>query len=212
MDIITKNNFLLNATEMELVQNAEVLLTKQIIMDKAAQLLAQLQESIHKSSFHQDFPFPTGTLNKRAKISKGEKYQLLPYLVLDFPRAFSHASTFSFRSLFWWGNAFSFTLHLGGESLQQYQANILAQLTKLPPDTYCCVADTPWEYHYQPTNYQLLQELNTAQITTHLEKYRFLKLSRKLPLSEWAKVVEYGQETYELLLGVLLDEKKGKYL
>jgi hypothetical protein len=49
------------------------------------------------------------------KISRGENYQLLPYIILDYPSYFSRNNIFAVRTMFWWGNFFSITLHLSGD-------------------------------------------------------------------------------------------------
>ena len=41
------------------------------------------------------------------KISKGENYLGLPYLILDFPKKFDDENQFAVRSFFWWGKYFA---------------------------------------------------------------------------------------------------------
>ena len=48
------------------------------------------------------------------KIAKGENYLQLPYVLLDYPRCFDKENIFAIRTMFWWGNFFSITLHLSG--------------------------------------------------------------------------------------------------
>ena len=40
------------------------------------------------------------------KISRGEQYLGLPYVMLDYPRIFSKENVFAIRTFFWWGNYF----------------------------------------------------------------------------------------------------------
>ena len=63
------------------------------------------------------------------KISKGENYKDLPYVMLDYPRCFQKEKTIAIRTFFWWGNFFSINLQLSGEykeqALPSLQSNFL---------------------------------------------------------------------------------------
>src|SRR3954452_928432 len=99
----------LTAYESELVRDSKVLLTKNIIIEKVYRLFGQL------ASGYQDrlAASPVVGLNAvQAKISRGENYRGLPYVMLDYPRIFSKDHTFAIRSFYWWGNFFSITLQL----------------------------------------------------------------------------------------------------
>lgn len=48
------------------------------------------------------------------KVSRGENYRGLPWVMLDFPRVFGRADVFAIRTMFWWGHGFNITLHLKG--------------------------------------------------------------------------------------------------
>ena len=108
----------LSPEEEALVATTDWILTKNNVLQKIKQLLLALQ------SRQQDLllPFnslPEEVLKSSPKISRGENYKGLPWLVLDYPRYFNKADVFAIRTLFWWGNFFSITLHLSGS----YKAN-----------------------------------------------------------------------------------------
>ena len=65
------------------------------------------------------------SLNSSPKISKGENYKGLPWLVLDYPRYFNKEDIFAIRTLFWWGNFFSITLHISGKYKMRYEKKII---------------------------------------------------------------------------------------
>jgi hypothetical protein len=97
----------LSPSEAALVGNAEIILTKNSILQKTVALLAQLQEEITSQKALPPF-------SPSAKISKGENYRGLPYAVLDYPRIAGGEDLFFIRSMFWWGHFFSSTLQLAG--------------------------------------------------------------------------------------------------
>src|SRR5437868_2887523 len=115
----------LSSNEMELVTNAEWILTKNGIMDKARWLLESLQVQMKDYLGNQPGIADT-TVYGTPKISRGENYQGLPYLVLDYPRVFNKSNILAIRTMFWWGNFFSTTLHLAGHYKELSERKILS--------------------------------------------------------------------------------------
>lgn len=195
--------------EMSILLDSNFLLTKRVALEKITHLLAELAQQLQQLPLHTSFPFPTGTDTTLGKISKGENYKGLPYRILDFPKLFEKNTIFAYRSMFWWGNEFSFTLHLGGAASLQYQARILQSLKELKKQqVYFCINDTPWEYDFGKNNYCALSDLNSNDVETHISKNGFVKLSRILVLEEWQQLVDYGCATYALFLRCLSTELK----
>src|SRR5205085_6167099 len=94
------------------------------------------------------------------KIFRGENYRKLPYVVLDYPKLFSADNVLAFRTMFWWGNEFSFTLHLQGRALDKFRAAIEKNIHTLQhKQFYFCVNDSPWQYSFTADNYLPLDEL-----------------------------------------------------
>lgn len=183
--------------EISLMKDIDFIRTKSIVMDKILEMFSHIREDLKKkipSSPDGNFPASGG------KISRGENYRQLPYIVLDFPGHFSRHQIFAFRTMFWWGHFFSATLHLQGNYLEQYRKKIEHSIGKLSnSDIYISVGETPWDYHYEPENYVPLS-LN------HLPRVRnaeFLKFSQRYELTSWETVPEKVVKFYLLLLDVL---------
>src|SRR5436190_19310256 len=111
--------------EIQLVNNSEWILTKNNIIKKAQQLLGVVQENIADYIKTKRKIFPAEIAAISPKISKGENYLGLPWLMLDYPRYFDKENIFAIRTMFWWGNFFSTTLHLSGKYQSQYLQDIL---------------------------------------------------------------------------------------
>src|SRR5688572_32501219 len=135
----------LSPLEMELVTNSDWILTKNGIIEKVKELFGRLQlrqETVLSS-------LPEEVRQVSAKISKGENYKGLPWLVLDQPRLFTRDKIFAVRSFFWWGNFFSSTLHLYGNYKTAYQQRVIAAFSLLQQNGYSvCVNDDPWEHDF----------------------------------------------------------------
>ncbi len=190
----------LTEKELLILQDSDFLLTKAAVLEKITELLGNTREELKQCVEHSNFSFPDGTGLLNGKISKGENYKNLPYMVLDYPTLFSKNSIFAYRTMFWWGNFFSATLHLEGIALNYYRNSITINLDKLlNKDVYIGVGDTPWQYHYEEDNYSLLTEAHRDFITNS----KFLKLSKKIELKKWSDVPEFSTNFFELMLSVL---------
>ena len=99
----------LSSAETELMQNASVILTKNSVLQKIKMLLEEVQEQ-QLDFVSQHNLDKTGFFLVPPKISKGENYSGLPYLIQDYPRITSAKNIFFIRNMFWWGNFFSSTL------------------------------------------------------------------------------------------------------
>jgi hypothetical protein len=192
----------MNLTEKELLilQDTDFLLTKTTVLEKITELLGHTREELKSCIDNSNFSFPDQINLQNGKISKGENYRNLPYLVLDYPAHFKTKTVFAFRTMFWWGNFFSATLHLEGIALDHYRNSIRINLDRLlKKDIYIGIGDTPWHYHYEEDNYTLLNETHRDFITN----CKFLKLSKKIELKKWNDVPEFSTNFFELVLSVL---------
>src|SRR5688572_30593643 len=102
----------LSTLELELVNNTEWILTKNGIIEKVKKLLHDIQMAQHEVLIAAQDQLPAEVLMPSPKISRGENYKGLPYLILDNPRFFDKQDIFAIRTMFWWGHFFSITLHV----------------------------------------------------------------------------------------------------
>ena len=120
----------LSEEEMQLVNNPAWILTKHRIIEKVYGLFGSLSAQMQAYLLQQKHALPQQVLQLPPKISKGEQYESMPYVVLDYPRLFSKEEVFAVRTFFWWGNYFSITLHLKGKYQQQYHEKIAKAATE----------------------------------------------------------------------------------
>jgi hypothetical protein len=127
------------------------------------------------------------------KISKGENYKGLPYLILDYPRLFEHenlpdrqAGIFAIRTMFWWGNFFSVTLHLSGVYKKEMEEKLIASYNNIKEKNYyCCKNEDPWEHHFEEGNYVPVIEMNKNDFEKIVCEKSFVKLAKKISLQNW---------------------------
>ena len=172
--------------ELSYLADTDFLLAKKKVIDKVIQHFRFCSTSIDKEIRKDNFIFNPEYLKPYPKISRGENYRGLPYVVLDNPRYYTHEVIFSYRILFWWGHFISFSLHMEGPEAFQTLENLIENRDNYSGESiFFCVGRTPWEYHFEEDNYVELKFLSDNEILSQWEKNGFLKISKKATLDEW---------------------------
>lgn len=179
--------------------DSSFLLTKANVIRKIDRLFSETRDHLREicleehRSWSQEIDISTG------KISRGENYRSLPYVVLDFPYFFSRDDIFALRTMFWWANFFSCTLHVQGTFLETWRPLIRSNIDILAThQVFISIGPTPWEYHYGDDNYALLSKDHLALV----DSAAFIKLSTRIPLKEIEFVKGKVGDFWRLLLSL----------
>jgi hypothetical protein len=186
----------LSAEELSLVQNAGWLLTKNTIIEKVFALLGDIAHQVRDELTTNAGFLGEAILAPSPKISKGENYNGLPWVMLDYPRLFNRNDSFAIRTMFWWGHFFSVTLHLKGQYKKQYERRLLQHLPLLVErGFYICISEDEWRHEFEEDNYTSLSQLNFTAVEKIMLANNFCKLSAKISLPQW-------NQSKELILGL----------
>ena len=169
--------------ERDLMCNSEIILTKNKVVQNVKTLLEELQNEM--TEHHKNHPeiFSNDVFSISPKISKGENYLGLPYLILDCPRLFKQQDIFAIRTMFWWGHFFSTTLHLTGPFKIQYTPKIVASFDLLVKDRYSIgISNDPWLHHFGPDNYSEIAVMTKDLFEGECNKAEHLKIAKTVPL------------------------------
>jgi hypothetical protein len=189
----------LSKEEMALVIDPAWILTKNSIMERAAQLMAELSERYEPEltglrrimEFESAGYVPPANWD-RPKISRGENYQGLPYVILDQPRIFGKQDILAIRTMFWWGHYFMVTLHLKGWMQEMFWRNLSGSAPALTAAGFhIATTGDEWQHQLEGDNYRLLQTDSLDGDGAH----PFVKLSAKCSLDRW-------NESPEVLFGL----------
>ena len=164
--------------ELNLAENAEWILTKNGIIGKIMSVFGALADEYRKILEDKLALLPAETSSFSPKISRGEQYRGLPYVMLDYPRIFSKEDVFAVRSFFWWGNYMSLTLHLKGEYKDLFAENLSKGMQFFSEENYSvAVSDDEWRHDFETENYTPVKgaELLFGEIT---KKKEFIKLAK----------------------------------
>lgn len=175
-------NVTLSYAEMKLVTNASFILTKNSIINKVYALFGELSNTFKNIATQQYLP--EEVLYTSPKIYRGENYEGLPWVMLDYPRYFKNEDFFAIRVFFWWGNFFSITLQLKGK----YKTTFQNSFSNIVNDNwFLCLNENEWQHHFREDNYKPLVLVSE----TELNNLSFIKLAKKIPLTEWNNAEDF---------------------
>ena len=177
---------MLSDDELQLVTNTGWILTKRKIIDKVNLLLGEVAASQQQMIENEKAWLPAPVVLSTPKIAKGENYLQLPYLLLDYPRCFNAENIFAVRTMFWWGNFFSITLHLSGVYKEKFQQKIIDNIDAVKEGFYICIHENQWQHHFEADNYTCIKNLSNKELQDLIIEKQFIKLAIKFPLQPWA--------------------------
>ena len=196
-------NLKLSEEELALAANASVMLMKNAVIEKVNLLFGRLSVAQPEvlQPLHRELE---AALEVPAKISRGESYRALPYLVLDYPRYFRPHDVMAIRTMFWWGNFFSVTLHLKGNYREQFSDRILQRRQQIGEmGFHACIAPEEWEHHFGEDNYLPVDLIEEDE---WLELYRarlFTKLSKQVTIGPLEMVEQQLMAVYAEIAEIL---------
>ena len=186
-------NVMLSDRELEMVTNAELILTKnriiQKVMEHFGRVSAAAQLCLAKGLL-KDLPEVQAI---GPKISKGEQYQELPWVMLDYPRLFSNQHVLAIRCFFWWGNYVSIVLHLKGAYVQQHRAALQASVWDA--GTLFDTGHDEWNNDLTHPDFQPIAQVPAAV----WQERGYLRIATKIPLSEWDHIESLLINQYQYL-------------
>lgn len=189
---------MLSKEELSLVANKQFILTKLEIIDKVYALFGAISEGYRKQIECNENIFPKEGLKNAPRISKGEKYLQMPWVMLDYPACFSKSDVFAIRSFFWWGNFFSITIHLSGKHKNLFEEKIFEK-RQLLKEWLVYMSEDEWQHDVNKNTHISFLEIKKKYIDV-LGKTNFLKISKTLPLSKWDEAEEFFKKGFEELM------------
>ena len=187
------------------------ILTKNSIIKKVVGLFAGLSEdyrAILEPATSAQIPAAPAAMAAVAgsslgspKISKGENYQGLPYVMLDYPRLFGREDVLAIRTFFWWGHSFSVTVHLKGTYRERYLPVLQQRWAELAAAGFHVgISEDEWRHEHVPETYRpIVSAEDFAGLPegsgSPFSGLGFLKLSAACGLGRW-------EEAHEVLLGL----------
>jgi hypothetical protein len=197
------SKLMISDDELQLVCSTAWILTKRKIIDKINLLLGEISEQQKLIIEKEKNWLPDAVVQSTPKIARGENYLQLPYLLLDYPRCFEGENIFAVRTMFWWGNFFSITLHLSGMHKQMFQQNLIENIKYFKQDIFICINENQWQHHFEADNYVAVNKLSKDELERTLEEKHFIKLAVKFPLQSWTAIPAMLDESFAEIIKML---------
>jgi hypothetical protein len=193
----------LSEDELLLMQNSNWILTKNGIIEKISQGFGQLAARMEEKLKVNPLAYEEIILGN-PKISRGEKYEALPYVILDYPRMFGKEDILAIRTLFWWGNYCSITLHVKGVWQTRILQKLSAARQSIPSTFYISFSGNEWGHNLYHHDYTLLQQLSGEELLQKLPLSGFLKLAAKVEIGNYS-IMENKLFEHFLILSALIE-------
>ena len=202
--MIEKVKITLSDKERELVSNTDWILTKKVIIQKVYEMFGELSGFMQQVITDEKGVLPKEVKSNYPKISKGEHYKDLPYVMLDYPRCFEKENILAVRTFFWWGNFFSVNLQLSGKYKTNAVPVLLNNFSMLSESGYAiCVSADPWQHHFEEDNYVSLKNYTIDSFTEMLYSKDFLKIAKNIPVQHWNEVPFFIEQSFAELIKLL---------
>ena len=171
----------------------EIILTKNRVIEAVYEMFGALATKYLPIAESLSVQYPE-VLGVPPKISKGEQYEGMPWVMLDYPRFFAEEQGhFAIRSFFWWGHFFSIQLHISGV----YAAAGWGVINQLQQHGWMAGATTqPWVHQLPNNEWKSLNDIEPA--LPNREVYG--KAAKKIPISQWALVPDFFVDHYKQII------------
>ena len=193
----------LSPFEQELVSDVEWIYAKNSILQKTAVLMGNVANQLQA-----EYALPAigvyHGFRQSPKISRGEVYEDLPWIMLDYPREFQREDWLAVRHFFSWGRGFTVSLLLHGmymdRALNGWEPHWLAWQKA---DFAQVVTDDPWKHHGDPAIQRSLNELSPEESAALARERGFLQIRKHLPVENWAGADSFMLETHRAFIPLI---------
>jgi hypothetical protein len=188
---VRKSAIKLTKTEFEFASSEQYPLIKQTVIHKMTmafgELGTQLRETLPVSS-----PL---FANASSKITKGENYQGMPWVVVDIPKIAGRDFEVLYRTMFWWGRYFSLNALL---STNAFDLSNLPQWHADPAlhNALLYTGDDIWQQNLDDPGFVPLKNIDAEQAATLRQSKPHIRISRKLSFSAINELEETALEFY----------------
>lgn len=185
----------LSPQEIELLVNPEWLLIKNQVIQKVINVYGVLHQLFRQGIIDNKDALPLHISANSGKISKGNNFKGLPFVVLDYPARFGKNDVFCVRCFFLWGNYFIISLHLSGK-YSPPDADLKKWLEYFKEKDFSInISSDEWSQEWEC--YEEIQS-NKNQL-----QEKFFKVAAKINIAEWERMPEFFQEKFDEIISFL---------
>ena len=175
-----------NNEDIEIFSDKDFLLKKKVLTDEVISLFKVISEEIKQELIKS--PNLLWSSQFAGKISKGQYYKDLPYIVSDYPRRIDKNGICLFRIIFLWGREFSCNFLITGDAFRSLIKKIENNLDLVDQNEYSySIEGSPWEHSILEAD---LNKLNHLKNNQKINTADFIKISRALTINRYENLHE----------------------
>lgn len=188
--------------ELKLVLNKEWLYQKRSIIEKVYEFFSVLHDEYNAIAGKRKVALSYLPIDRMGKISRGENLLGLSYLVLDYPALYTRDKIIAIRTLFWWGNFFSISLHLSGLKVQpEITLSWLAYFKNFGFSIN--VSGNEWDYEFNSKSFEPFTN-DPNVYASSIADCGIFRVSRKAPLTNWIEAQQVLLDGFEKIVAFLV--------
>ncbi len=193
------NDDSLKNSELKIITDDVFLKKKEIILQKIIKYFNNISIEL-KKEFSVNNINSYWNFNLAPKISRGEKYNELPYIVLDYPSYFKKEDICSFRIIFLWANQFSCNLVLKGKPLIEFEKKIKKKYIFFKNEGYVLNYNKSlWVHEVENLDPNSSDLMNYS----FRSKNAYLKISKSLPLKNLIELQQISKNMLKDIITVM---------
>lgn len=193
-----KSKLVFSEAELQMASDPEIILTKNRIIESVYTQFGTIGNLLF-DSLKDLGPQFSDELSVLPKISRGENYGAMPWVMLDYPRYFhKEKGHLALRIFFWWGNYFLVQWQLSGKYLHPFQK--LISQSGLPGIKYNLIAwagypSDPYDFRLPQPGMELADSFKMQQ---GLKDDTIFKYMVKLPFNQAMQLEELCLQMAEM--------------
>ncbi len=185
------------------LKDVDFLLTKGNIIQRLVANFSHIGNILEENINFNSIP-SLSTKKFSSKVSRGENYKGLPYVVLDHPAFFSKNEIFALRTIFWWGNNFSTHFLLKGKCLENCKVSLTKSHTILSTaNTLIDLSGDLWNHDTKSAGYQKIKEISSHNFAKIINDHSSVKISWELPLDNWSDLEVFIRNKVSMIFDAL---------
>lgn len=184
---------MLSKEELTFITNQRNFELKNEVDQVINHLLYHFQQELANSLEKHVFRLPLKLSKLPGKVNKGNNHKGFPFQVIDYPSVLNKTDQFSFRSLVWYGNLFSFSLILNGKPKSNYHFPLEGILNK---GYQLLLSNEIWETDVNHQSHMEISTNNLKEVNTYISENHMIKIFKTFDLNQIHDFERLGIECF----------------